>query len=133
MKTPSLFPAIGRGGLQDLGMVWVLLALCALFSVLTRSEQQPVGAAAAAGVVSAGAAGLVLALRSGLATGLACGFAGGRATCSAQHGLARSATVRHRRLRMGPARAGPPWRAQAARRRRRWSAVGLRQQRITHH
>ena len=50
MKPPLLSPAIFRGGLQDLGMVWVLLALCVLFSVLTRSEQQPGGAAAAAGV-----------------------------------------------------------------------------------
>lgn len=36
--------------LHDLGMTWVLLALCALFSVLTWREQQPTGAAAARGV-----------------------------------------------------------------------------------
>ena len=44
----------GRAGsrfrLQDLGMAWVLLALGALFSALTWSEQEPAGAAAAAGV-----------------------------------------------------------------------------------
>jgi ribose transport system permease protein len=39
-----------RGALQDLGMTWVLLALCVLFSALTWSEQQPGGAAAARGV-----------------------------------------------------------------------------------
>jgi hypothetical protein len=50
MKHPTLLPAIVRGRFQDLGMVWVLLGLCVLFSVLTQSEQQPTGAAAAAGV-----------------------------------------------------------------------------------
>lgn len=37
----------------DLGMVWVLAGLCALFSALTWSEQQPDGAAAAAGMADA--------------------------------------------------------------------------------
>jgi len=39
--------ALLRGRLHELGMAWVLLALCVLFSVLTWSEQQPSGAAAA--------------------------------------------------------------------------------------
>ena len=39
-----------RGALHDVGMAWVLLALCVLFSALTWSEQQPGGAAAARGV-----------------------------------------------------------------------------------
>ena len=43
-----------RGGLEylgkDLGMAWVLLALCVLFSALSWSEQQPGGAQAARGV-----------------------------------------------------------------------------------
>jgi ribose transport system permease protein len=39
--------ALLRGRLHELGMAWVLLALCGLFSVLTWSEQQPSGAAAA--------------------------------------------------------------------------------------
>lgn len=37
---------------RDLGMAWVLAGLCALFSVLTWSEQQPGGAGAAAGVAA---------------------------------------------------------------------------------
>ena len=39
-----------RGALSNLGMTWVLLGLCILFSALTWSEQQPGGAAAARGV-----------------------------------------------------------------------------------
>jgi ribose transport system permease protein len=39
--------ALLRGRLHEFGMAWVLLALCVLFSVLTWSEQQPSGAAAA--------------------------------------------------------------------------------------
>lgn len=50
MNTAPLRPAKLLGHLRDLGMVWVLFGLCVLFSVLTRSEQQPTGAAAAAGV-----------------------------------------------------------------------------------
>ncbi|NBV46853.1 MAG: hypothetical protein EBR86_14745, partial [Planctomycetia bacterium] len=40
------------GALRDLGMAWVLVALCLLFSALTWSTQQPTGVAAAPGVAA---------------------------------------------------------------------------------
>ena len=50
MSAPSSDRARFRLPLRDLGMAWVLLGLCLLFSALTWSEQQPTGPAAAAGM-----------------------------------------------------------------------------------
>jgi ribose/xylose/arabinose/galactoside ABC-type transport system permease subunit len=46
------FPSILRRHLTDYGMVLVLLLLCAFFSVVTWSEQQPAGEAAARGLAA---------------------------------------------------------------------------------